>query len=102
MRVIPPGPSVPRLLALTDGVNLLSPQRIESGLMKAGIDEVDDIASFSADVDGTQVTDIDTFRTDPRAERWEVNFQLPAKIASGPHTLQVRLGKRLLARTGIE
>jgi hypothetical protein len=52
MRVIPPGPSVPRLTALSDAVNLLSPQRIESGLIKATIEEVDAIETFRGEVDG--------------------------------------------------
>ncbi|MDP9169586.1 MAG: methyltransferase domain-containing protein [Acidobacteriota bacterium] len=102
VRVIPAGPAVPRLIALTDAVNLLSTQRIESGLMKAVIDEVDDIETFSANVDGTAVTNIDPFKTDPLAERWEVNFQLPAGVAGGAHALEVRLGKRLLTRTVID
>jgi hypothetical protein len=102
MRVIPPGPAVPRLTALSDGVNLLSPQRIESGLMKATIEEVDAIGTFRAEVDGIEASGIETFRTDPLAERWEVNFGIPAAIPAGGHVLEVWLGRRLLARTGIE
>jgi SAM-dependent methyltransferase len=102
VRVIPPGPAVPRLTALTDAVNLLSAHRIESGLMKAVIDEVDAIESFSATVNGNAAKDIDTFRTDPMAERWEVNFRLPDEAGSGAHTLELRLGKRLLTRAAIE
>jgi hypothetical protein len=70
--------------------------------MKAVIDEVDAIESFSATVNGKAVTDIDTFRTDPMAERWEVNFRLPDEAGSGVHTLELRLGKRLLTRAPIE
>lgn len=102
LRVIPAGPSVPRLIGLSDAVNLLSPQRIESGLMKATLEEVDDIGSFAALVDGIPVIDIETFRTDPLPEKWEVNFRIPAEAGTGGHVLEVRLGKRLLARTGIE
>jgi hypothetical protein len=102
MRVIPPGPSVPRLTALSDAVNLLSPQRIESRLIKATIEEVDAIASFRAEVDGMAVSNIETFRTDPLAERWEVNFQVPETTGPGGHVLDVWLGARLLTRTGIE
>ncbi len=55
------GPTVPRLTALSDAINLLSPQRIESGLMKATIEEVDAIIeTFAADVDGIPVGDIET------------------------------------------
>jgi ubiquinone/menaquinone biosynthesis C-methylase UbiE len=102
MRVIAPGPSVPRLKALSDAVNLLSPQRIESGLMKATIEEVGDIDGFRATVDGMPVENIETFRTDPLADLWEVNFAIPKTIRSGGHVLDVWLGRRLLAHTGIE
>ena len=102
MRVIAPGPSVPRLTAIGDAVNLLSPRRIESGLLKATIEEADEIGSFRAEIDGVAVRSVETFRTDPLAERWEVNFGVPEGIGSGGHILDVWLGKRLLIRTGIE
>ena len=100
--VMPPGPTVPRLTALSDAVNLLSPQTIESRLIKATIEEVDRIESFSASVDGIDVTSIETFRTDPLTGRWEVNFRLPDETPAGGHVLEIRLGKRLLTRMGIE
>ena len=100
VRVIGPGPAVPRLTALSDAVNLLSPQRIESGLIKATIEEVDDIETFRATVDGLPVQEIDTFRTDPLAERWEVNFRVP-RLPAGGHVLEVFLGRRMLTRMGI-
>ncbi len=100
--VMPPGPSVPRLTAVSDAVNLLSAQRIESGLIKATIEEVDQIQTFAATVDGLPATGIETFRTDPLTERWEVNFHVPDEVAPGGHVLEIRLGRRLLARMGIE
>jgi len=102
VRVIPPGPAVPRLTGLSDAVNLLSAQIIESRLVKATIEEVDDIAAFDARVDGMRVEEIDTFRTDPLSERWEINFRIPREIRAGGHVLEIRLGRRLLARIGIE
>ncbi len=101
VRVIPAGPAVPRLTALSDAVNLLSPQHIDSGLMKATIEEVDDIDTFRATVDGVPATEIETFQTDPLAERWEVNFGVPKGTRSGGHVLEIGLGRRLLVRTGI-
>jgi ubiquinone/menaquinone biosynthesis C-methylase UbiE len=100
VRVIRPGPAVPRLTALSDAVNLLSPQRIESGLIKATIEEADNMDSFHATVDALPVCEIETFRTDPLTQRWEVNFRVP-KLPAGGHVLEVSLGKRLLARMGI-
>jgi ubiquinone/menaquinone biosynthesis C-methylase UbiE len=100
--VMPPGPTVPRLTALSDAINLMSPQHIESRLIKATVEEVDNIEAFAATVDGLPAIDIETFRTDPLTARWEVNFRLPHEVLPGRHVLEVRLGKRLLARMGIE
>ena len=75
---------------------------LESGLIKATIEEVDSIDSFRATVDGLPVEGVETFRTDPLAERWEVNFRVPARVKAGGHALEIRLGARLLTRTGIE
>ena len=102
VRVIPPGPAVPYLVAISDGVNLLSAQRIESGTVKVTIEEVQSIGEFRATVDGVPVEDVETFRTDPLAERYEVNFSVPRSIAAGGHVLDVWLGKRRLTQIGIE
>ena len=102
VRVICPGPAVPRLNSLTDAINLMSATRIESGLVKASIEEVDSIEAFNATVDGTPVEKIETFRADPLTERWEVNFQIPPSVEAGARRLDIRLGTRTLATIGIE
>ncbi len=106
VRVIPPGPAVPRLVSVSDGVNLMSAQRIESGSVKVVIEEVDlrtrFDAEFQAILDGTPITDAETFRTDPLASRYEANFRVPAAIRQGGHVLEVRLGSRTLTTMGIE
>jgi SAM-dependent methyltransferase len=102
IRVIPAGPAVPRLVSVGDGVNLLSTQRIESGILKATIEEVESIGNFAATVDGLPVREVETFRTDPLASLYEVNFRLPNGLNPGGHVLEMRLGARTLARMGIE
>lgn len=102
IRVIPPGPSVPRLNALTDAINLMSATRIESGLVKASIEEVDSIETFNATVDGVPVEKVETFRADPLTERWEVNFEIPRSVEAGARRLEIRLRSRTLATIGIE
>jgi ubiquinone/menaquinone biosynthesis C-methylase UbiE len=102
IRVIPAGPSVPRLVSFSDGVNLVSAQRIESGTMKITVEEVESVDNFVATVDGLPVRDIESLRTDPLASRFEVNFSLPARTKPGGHVLDVRLGNRPLVYTGIE
>lgn len=102
IRIIRAGPVVPRLKSLSDGINLLSTQRVACGYMKATIEEAESIGSFRATVDNVPVTDWDTFRTDPRLAQYEVNFKLPENVAPGGHVLEIRMGNRTLTRTGIE
>jgi hypothetical protein len=102
IRVIPAGPAVPRLVSVSDGVNLLSTQRIESGILKATIEEVESMGNFAATVDGFPVREVETFRTDPLASLYEVNFRLPNGLNPGGHVLEMRLGARTLTRMGIE
>jgi len=102
IRVIPAGPAVPRLVSVCDGVNLLSTQRIDSGIMKATIEEVESIGSFGATVDGFPVREVETFRTDPLASLYEVNFRLPNGLNPGRHVLEIRLGTRALTKIGVE
>jgi SAM-dependent methyltransferase len=102
IRVIPAGPGVPRLVSVSDGVNLLSTRRIESGIVKATIEEVASIGSFAATVDGFPVSGVETFRTDPLTSLYEVNFGLPGELKAGGHVLEIRLGARTLTRVGIE
>jgi SAM-dependent methyltransferase len=102
IRVIPSGPVVPRLVSVSDGVNLLSYQRVDSGTMKATIEEVQSIDDFAATIDGAAACNVESFRTDPRAQRYEVNFEIPATVAAGGHVLQLKLGKRMLTTMGIE
>jgi ubiquinone/menaquinone biosynthesis C-methylase UbiE len=102
VRVIPPGPAVPRLVALTDAVDLLSPTRIESGMIKATVEEAPSLTDFRATIACIPVEHFDTFRTDPLAERHEINFSVPAAVPSGPALLELQLGRRTLARVIIE
>jgi SAM-dependent methyltransferase len=101
-RVLPPGPVVPHLVAVSDGINLLSYQHITSGSIKVTLDDVISVDGFEATVDGAPVADVGFFRTDPLSNRYEVDFHLPPGMGAGGHVLEVRMGKRMLTRMGIE
>jgi hypothetical protein len=102
LRVIPPGPAVPVILSVTDGINMLSGTRIVTGTVKVTVEETREPESFAADVDGQPVRNTDIFCADPMVPRFEINFDLPQGIAPGTHVLHMRLGRRVLGATAIE
>lgn len=102
LRVIPAGPVVPRVCSVSDGVNLLAGTRIESGTVKATLEELERPEGFRAKVDGLPVREIDFFCTDPLTQRFEINFHLPEGLEAGEHRLEMSLGKRAFAPVMIQ
>lgn len=102
VRVIPPGPLVPRVISVTDGVDLLAATRIGSGYIKVILEEISSADGFQAAIEGRAVESIDAFCTDPLAPRFEVNFGIPAGVAPGPHLLEMSYGQRRFAPIPIE
>jgi hypothetical protein len=102
VRVVPPGPAVPRLSLLTDGINLLSGNRIVTRCIKVTMFDVTHPEEFHAAIDGVPGLDIDAFCADPIAQRFEFNFRIPAEMAPGPHLVHLTIGRRRLAPVPIE
>jgi len=94
VRVIPPGPPLPRVVSLTDAVNLLSDGHVSSGLVKVTTEEMDDPSLFFATVSGRGVAKVEWFLADPVPPRYEFNFALPPDTAAGDHVLEIRYGRR--------
>ncbi len=101
VRVIPAGPPVPRIVDITDAVNLVEKNRSTSGHLKVHIEELNSPDALSAVVDGQAVPHLAFLRTDPRPPRYEVNLELPKGLAPGPHTLQIHTGPRRVLTTNI-
>ena len=102
VRIVPSGPSVPRVTGISDGVNLLSGNRIISGTVKVTMEEVAHGDEFRATVDSLPTPAADAFCTDPVAQRWEFNFNLPEHLPRGPHRVSIALGRRVFPRILIE
>jgi SAM-dependent methyltransferase len=96
VRVIPTGPPVPRVLAVTDGIHIVEENRTRSGIVKVQLQEVLHSELIAADIDGVPVKNLEVFRTDPLHPRHEVNFQIPDGLAPGRHELRIHIGRRLL------
>ncbi len=99
MRVIPAGPLVPRLLSVTDSVNLLSEASIESRAIKVKIEEVpcESEDEFAAAVDvrlnDAPLTKLTVHCLDPLSRIFGLDVDLPEGVARGPHRLVVKLGR---------
>ena len=102
VRVMPAGPSVPRVLAVTDGVNLLSGNRIVTGSVKVAMIEVEHPGGFAAAIGGRPVREIESFCVDPLSQHYEFNFRLPEGLAAGEHFVSMALGRRAFAPFAIE
>ncbi len=102
LRVIPPGPQVPRILAVTDGVNLLSGTTIQTRAVKIVVEDLMHPDEFGAHVSGMPVEGLEIFCTDPRPQRFEVNFRLPEPVGPGPHDLTLHIGRRRFAPIALE
>ncbi len=102
MRVIPPGPAVPRLVSIRDGVNLLSGTRIGSRWIKLVLEELADPEHLQVWVDDAPLPPLDIFCTDPLEQRYEVNLHLPESAGPGTHQLLIRRGTRSFPPVAIE
>lgn len=102
VRIVPRPSAVPRVVALSDGINLMSGPRIESRSMKLTLEELSSPEAFAAAIDGHPVPAPDIFCTDPLPPRYEVNIQLPDAIGLGVHLLELRIGRRALTPIAIE
>src|SRR5260370_24920181 len=102
VRIMPAGPSVPRITTVTDGINLLSGTRIVTGSVKVTMHEVSDATDFHATIEGRDVLEIESFCADPVSQRYECNLRLPEMLSKAPHEVLVSLGKRKFAPLEIE
>jgi ubiquinone/menaquinone biosynthesis C-methylase UbiE len=100
-RIVPPGPLVPRIVSITDGVNLVQANETSSGHLKVQIEEVIVPESIRASVDDRPLSNLEILRTDPRTPRHELNLEMPHGLTPGPHALQLHIGPRRLFRATI-
>jgi SAM-dependent methyltransferase len=100
-RIVPSGPLVPRIVSVTDGVNLVLQNATNTRLVKVQLEEVSSPDSVTATVDDQPVARLDILRTDPRTPRHELNLELPRGLSAGPHALQIHVGLRRLLRANI-
>ena len=107
VRVIPPAPLIPRLISVTDGVDLLSDLSIVSRTLKVSLEEVPldsaeaVAAEFRARLNDHPLTQVEAFCVDPLARRYELNVAIPAELPGGPYNLFCSLGGRRFPHVGL-
>jgi hypothetical protein len=102
LRIIPPGPLVPRVQSIRDGIHLVAENCIETRHVKMTIEELSRPNEIEVAVGGFPVADLEYFCVDPRPQRFEVNFRLPEEVAPGRHALVMRIGRRKFAPVMLE
>ena len=102
VRIIPAGPAVPRLVSITDGVNLVEKNRSSTGLLKIQIEEIASPESIRARIGDRPVEILAFLCVDPRAARYEVNLRLPTNLREGRYLLKIHYGTRPLLPVDIE
>ena len=107
MRVTPAAPLIPRLLSVTDGVNLLSDLATDSRTLKVNLEEApvadgaELAARFEARLDDQLLPVAGVFCVDPLPRRYEINLTIPDSIPAGPYNLFCRLGSRAFPHVGL-
>jgi len=102
LRLVPPGPPVPRLVSVSDGVNLLSCTKIVSGIVKLVLEETEQPGQLEVTLGGRTPDGLEVFCTDPRLPRHEVNFPVPDEVRTGSKRLDLKLGRRRFAPVYLE
>jgi hypothetical protein len=101
-RIVPPGPVVPRLCAVRDGVNLLSGTRITSRTVKITMEEIAHPEQLQVAIDNVPVERFDFFCTHPLEQHYDIDVNLPAAVLPGMHQVSLRLGWRSYGPVAIE
>ena len=101
-RMIPSGPLVPRIVSVTDGVNLVQDEHQYSGSAEDSIEEVSasgiDQRARGWTAGSEARVSSGLIRAPPRHE---LNLELPHGLSPGTHTLQIRVGPRRVLSANI-
>lgn len=103
IRVVPPGPMVPRIVSVTDGINLVQQNHISTGFVKVVVEEAGNPERVSVTIDASPGKGLELKCTDPVPPRYELNFAVPEDVLPGTHTLLIQWNgaARLFARVSI-
>jgi hypothetical protein len=96
VRLIPPGPNPPRIVAVLDGVYASAGRTISSNVVRVCLEGAAGPEDLEAAVAGRVIQAAGSFCTAPEVPRFEVDFKLPRGISAGTNRIEFRLGCRYL------
>jgi ubiquinone/menaquinone biosynthesis C-methylase UbiE len=100
LRIIPPGPVVPRVCSVTGGANLVA--RVEGGTLGLVVEDLSDAPAVRASLDGQPLEGLEWFQTDALAGRFDFNLRLPPDVTPGGHEIELSQGARRFPPIAIE
>jgi ubiquinone/menaquinone biosynthesis C-methylase UbiE len=96
IEVTPGPPWDPKVLSITDGINLLSKNRSESGSLKVTIDDVQRPEQVSFLIDGRPIEHLQYICTDPITFAYQFTLYLSNKVENGGRRLDISISGRAL------
>jgi hypothetical protein len=98
VRLLPPGPQLPYLVSLRDGIDLCGGTTITSRTVKITVDEVPNPAVFRVTINGSEQPKTSHLCTDPRLGMYEFDVALPETTPAGPCEFAIYFGSRLTGK----
>jgi SAM-dependent methyltransferase len=96
LRLVPPGPEVPRIVSITDAVCVGGGRTISSNRLRISLEESHRPEDLLVTVDGRSLRRTAFLCTVPDVPRFEIDFKLPAGVRAGLKQVECRLGRRYL------
>ncbi|MGD0500913.1 MAG: class I SAM-dependent methyltransferase [Bryobacteraceae bacterium] len=102
IEIAPPPPRAPRIVSVSDGLNIASKYRIEMGGVKVTVEDVERPEDVLFTVDGRPAEYLQFERKDPITSTFEFAFHLSRHTRLGTRTLAVRASGLDLTPVSIE
>jgi SAM-dependent methyltransferase len=102
IEVTPGPPWQPKVLLVTDGINLLSKFRIEESGVKVSIEDLERPEEVSFLVDGLPIEELQYLMTDPITFTYEFTFRLSPEVKNGERRLDISISRRMLSSLTIQ
>jgi SAM-dependent methyltransferase len=96
LRLVPPGPEVPRIVSITDAVCVGGGRTISSNRLRISLEESHRPDDLRVTIDGRSLRRRAFLCTVPDIPRFEIDFKLPAGTTAGQKRVECRQGRRYL------